>query len=98
VVPPNTALLMTVTLYKDRYICHTQLRRFARMTLILVHGSDHPDATLTEACKHSAAPRVARVNITVAGPARWLCLEHRWQTKALWCAGSSSTRIGNRVR
>jgi hypothetical protein len=36
------------------------------------------------AWKHAVALKVAWVNITVADPARWLCLiSHRWQIKAL---------------
>ena len=43
-----------------------------------------PPATPQWVWKHAAARKVAWVNITVADPARWLCLvSHRWQIKAL---------------
>ena len=46
----------------------------------------HPDEALTWARKHTAAPKVAWTNITVAGAARWQrSSAHRWKTKVLWC-------------
>ena len=42
------------------------------------------------AWKHAATPKVAWLRITVA---RWLCIAaHRWQTKALLCAGALTSR------
>jgi hypothetical protein len=46
----------------------------------------HTPETLMGVWKHAETPKVAWLQVTVAGPARWLCIAaSRWQIKALRC-------------